>query len=549
MALSITIEGKGVIANCDALSDSAGGTWSEQGGGTMAVSTDVFLIGSACISGKYAGKSGLQQYDLGAGNELDFTAGTGTEADQLLYIWISNSALGTLDTLSTFPLTIRFSSDSPGTSNYIDYLIAGSDDKNGWDGGFKCFIIDPTKTPSRISGTQSSIIASVRTVSVWIDCSGSARADSLFIDQLSVGSGLRITGASTTAWKEVVDYCTDYTNRGWGMFQEREGIYFGYGQMNIGDAANQSAAVSFADTGRVIQFGISEYYQGSAWVSSLPAFFSGINIEDHTSYATTFTDGVLVGSDNGRSGSNIIGNSAIDVFADLFGGNHAASITTLYGTTLNALTGPLNSGNDSDHKFFGVSILKCAQFDPVGAPAMRNLAFAETVDTDGALFWNENINIQDSAFIANSLGAAIEMPSATGTPYSFTSLSFSGNTYDVLNSSGSAITINLSDSNAAESEGAAVTFANTVALTITAAASLVGAEVRIYDYNGSGGSLGDELAGVESHTSANYTYSGTGGNVIWVQIMLTGYEEFGQEIIIPSSAATFTALLIPELNN
>ena len=74
---------------------------------------DVFFIGSSSIGGKYAGKSGFQQFDLGAGNELDFDTG-GTEEGQFLYIWVSNTALGTLDTLANFGLCIRVSSSSPG---------------------------------------------------------------------------------------------------------------------------------------------------------------------------------------------------------------------------------------------------------------------------------------------------------------------------------------------------------------------------------------------------------------------------------------------------
>ena len=46
-----------VIANCNDIADSAGGTWSEQGGGTIAQSQDVFLVGTASIGGKYASKS------------------------------------------------------------------------------------------------------------------------------------------------------------------------------------------------------------------------------------------------------------------------------------------------------------------------------------------------------------------------------------------------------------------------------------------------------------------------------------------------------------
>ena len=179
MALTIAIEGKGVIANADAISDTAGGTWSEQGGGTIAVSNDVYLINGVSIGGKYASKSGFHQYDLGAGNELDFTPSTGTEDGQLIYFLVAMTALGTLDTKANYGLCLRVSSSSPGTTNYLDYVIAGNDDTNGWNGRFKVFALDVNKTPTRSNGTQSSIIASVRTLGIWIDCSTSARADSI----------------------------------------------------------------------------------------------------------------------------------------------------------------------------------------------------------------------------------------------------------------------------------------------------------------------------------------------------------------------------------
>ena len=445
MALTIAIEGKGVIANADAISDTAGGTWSEQGGGTISVSNDVFLIGTAAIGGKYASKSGFHQYDIGAGNELDFTATTGTEEGQMLYIWVSMTALGTLDTLANFGLCIRLSSSSPGTTNYIDYLIAGHDDKNNWSGGFRCFVIDPTLTPSRVSGTQSTIIASVRTVGVWIDCSTSARADSIFTDQIAVGKGLRITGTSTTGWSDIVTYCNDFSLRGWGMFQEREGIAYAYGTTFIGDAVNQAANVSFTDSARTIQYGFTEYYESAAWKTTMGIDVSGLVIEDHTSFTTTFSDGVAVGADNGRSGTSFIGTPSLDVSFDLYGGNNVGSVTTLYNTQLKGLTGGVTWGNDADHKFFGGTIAGCDQFDPVGAVQLRNLVISGYAGTLGALLWNENIDIQSTQFIANTditnNPSGIEMSSAVGTPYTYNSLTFSGNDFDVNNTSGSAISV------------------------------------------------------------------------------------------------------------
>ena len=81
-------------------------------------------------------------------------------------------------------------------------------------------------------------------------------------------------------------------------------------------------------------------------------------------------------------------------------------------------------------------------------------------------------------------------------------------------------------------------------LTISGSVSLVGAEIRIYDMdNIPSGSLGTELSGVESNTIATYEYSGTQGNDMWLQIMLDGYEEFGQKITMPSYDSEFEAVL------
>jgi len=467
MALTIAIEGKGVIANADALTDDTGGTgtgdWGEDGLGSISLTTDTFLFGSSCVAGAYSNKSGYQYFDIGSGNELDFDT-AGNEEGQHIYFWIHCPTLGLIDTKANKGLAIRLGTS---LSAYREYIIAGSDDANGWNGQWKCFVVDPTK-PGSVSDTGSFDVGSIRYFGVWMDTTATAKGDNIFMDQIAVGFGLRITGTSTTGWKDIVDYCTAYASRAWGMMQEREGIYYAYGKFWIGDAASQTAAVSFSDSGRIIQFGTSEYWYSSAWVTLANIDYSGIVIEDHSSYTTTFSDGVVVGSDKGRSGSVIIGNGNHKVSMDMYGGNNAGSVTALYGTTLKDLTGAINSGNDSDHKFYGVSFLGCAQFDPVGAPVIRNCIFAETADADAALLWNENIDIEDCSFIANTVGAAVEHPSAAGTPYTHTNLVYSGNNYDVLNSSGSAITITKAGtSNPNSYEGSSVTFQASVIITIT----------------------------------------------------------------------------------
>ena len=464
MALTITIEGKGIIANANAYSsDSAGGTWGELGGGTIGFNPDVYIYGSGSIGNKYASKSGYSYYNTPTALDFDVA---GTEEGQFIYIWVNIQSKGPFDTLANNGFSIRVGTS---LSDYRDFKIAGKNDANGWAGGWKCFVIDPTK-PGSVADTGTFDVGNVNYIGLWVDTDVSVRADSIFIDQIAVGSGLRITGTSTAGWKDIVDYCTAYASRAWGMFEEREGVYYCKGKIYIGDST-QTAITSFADTGRIIKFETSEYYNISdVWVSSLPADACGIVVEDAASYTTTFSDGVIVGADNGRAGSIIIGNENEDVSIDLYGGNNAASVPTLYGTTFKSIYGAFNSGNNAQHKFLGCSFTNCSQFDPVGAPALRNCTFAETADVDAAILWNEDIDIQYCNFIANITGAAIEHPSAAGTPYSHVGHVFSGNTHDVLNSSGSAITINNSGtpkSNGSSSEGSSVTFQTAIDVIIT----------------------------------------------------------------------------------
>lgn len=90
-------------------------------------------------------------------------------------------------------------------------------------------------------------------------------------------------------------------------------------------------------------------------------------------------------------------------------------------------------------------------------------------------------------------------------------------------------------------------------LTLVSDVSLAGAEIRIYDMdNLPAGSLGTELFGVESCPGATLGYLYTFGytpNLVWIQIMLPGYEEYGQRLTLPQTNNTLTVFLTPEINN
>jgi hypothetical protein len=528
MALAVVIDGKGVIANADALTNDTGGTgtgdWGENGGGSISLTNDVRLFGTSCIAGAYSNKSGEQYFDIGAGNELNFNAG-GNEYGQHLFMWIHCPTIGLLQNKANKGLAIRLGTGL--ASNYRDYVIAGSDDSNGWNGEWKCFVIDPTKTGTGAdNGTYNP--ASIRYIGVWIDAAGLAKGDNIFIDQMAVGFGLRITGTSTQGWKDAVDYCTAYANRAWGMLQQKEGIYYAYGRMKIG-YTGQGAATDFADQGRILKFGTCQFWNGSSWVSTIAAAASGIVMEDAASYATAFTDGVQAGSDNGRAGSTFLGNADLNVYLDLYGGANAGSLTRLFGTKISDFKGTLSWGNDPDHLFYGGVITKSSQFDPVGAPVIRNCIFSETLSANAALLWNSNANIRNCQFIANTAGAGIQHAAAGD--FNYYSMVFSGCTYDILNSSAGTVNIlcdeNSSPSTHTETGGGTTNISSPTILTITivdadGAAITDPCEVTIVR-NSDAVVLWHEESVIDGDSV--YNYSSGGGTVVYINVHnVTGYQ-------------------------
>ena len=521
MALTIDIEGTGVIANADLLTNDTGGLgtgdWLELGGGTISSNPDVYLYGSASIGNQYASKSGFSYFDIVT--PLDFDIG-GAQEDEFIYMWINISSKGAFKTGHSFAIRLGVANNT----NYRDYRIADKNDSNGWSGGWKLFVIDPTK-PGSVADTGSYDYGNIRYIGLFIDTDVSVRADSIFFSQIAVGKGIRITGTSSTGWAEAVAYCTNYASRAWGMLQEREGIYYAYGKIFIGSdnvAPHQQNTV-FAGLSKVIQFGTSEYYYNSAWVPTIPVDSMGIIIEDHASYTTSFTDGVIAGTDGGRSGCTYIGNENHNVIMSFYGGNNAASVTKLYGTSFVNITGPIAFGTDVDFQMFGVSFQGCSQVNPVGALQIRNCNFISTISTAGALLWNENMDIADCNFISNTVGAGIQMPGTAGSPYDYNALFFSDNTYDI-NSTAGAITINCNDLSdpTTHTPTYEVTFENPKTFKFTLNPSITGYEWRIYEVDALGSLVGAvELDGEETASADNQTYPYTyGGDIpIAVQIL------------------------------
>ena len=430
MALTIAIEGTGVLSNAES---TTGWGVSGSGGVSIALNSEIYLQGSYSIGAKIGGKNGWIYYDVGSGNELDFGT-SGNEEGEYVYIWFNCTTVGGLANKSTTDggLMVRLGTD---LTNYREWALGGADDLgNGYTGGWQCAIVDPSSAGSSDNLTYN--VSSVRYFGFRFKVDGGSVAPNCFVDTIAVGKGLRITGTETTAlegWQEVADYCEDYANRAWGMVQTKGDTKFIYGNLYIGDSS-QTAVTDFTGSNELIVFGDYEYWNstGTAWISAISNGFHGITVEDASSYATSFEDGVIVGTETGRSGSTFLGATGADTTFDLYGGNNTGSVTLMYGSSFQGIDGGFNAGNDSDHKFLSCTFQGCARFDPVGAPLIRYCDFIDCLSSTDAIKWNSSINIEDCNFIANADTNSAGIGIDTAGTYTFTDLNFSGNGWDIF---------------------------------------------------------------------------------------------------------------------
>lgn len=168
-----------------------------------------------------------------------------------------------------------------------------------------------------------------------------------------------------------------------------------------------------------------------------------------------------------------------------------------------------------------------------------------TMGADGTLVGGRLLLAATGTHTYKLSGTVVEFQTA-GT-YNMGETQFSG-AVEFINTSGGAVTVSIPSGFTPTNTGPNITLsAPVLTTTIAAQVSLAGAEVRIYDLDNSpAGSLGTELAGVESCPGSTFSFSTAAGNSIWVQILLAGYKEYGQQLTAPSASTTFTLVLATE---
>lgn len=557
MALTIALDGFGEVVNTSGAASTTNWGILASGGISLDTGGDSKLTGTYSLSANASGnKFAWIYYDIGSANRaLDFSGG-GTEEGEYLYIWFNIASIGAADTLATEGVSVRIGTD---TTNYRTYSLGGSDFfGNEYTGGWQCAVIDPTSAGSIADqGTYNS--STVNLIGVYYGGNTASRADNLFVDSIQCAKGLVVTGVETTSgegWQEVIDYCTDLANRAWGVVQEREGIAYLYGNITIGG----TVATTFTNSGRVIKYGNYQYWTGTGttFQTAISDGFHGLTITDNGTAVTEFADGVEVGTAGaGRSGSTYIGSDDSNTTFSLRG-TTASSYTSFYNTTFSGISGTVTGssswGNSANDELYSCTFSGCGQFSPSGSVPIRNCFFTETVSTEGSLLWTANIDIQNTSFIANTTGAAIEIDTDHGADgeENFTNLTFSGNTFDVNNTTGASLDINLTDSNASTSAGSVVNFVAAYTLTVKNIQS--GSKVRIYSTDTTT-NLREPLFeddNVDDNTVAGeveFTYnSALAGSTVLLIVSNLNFQFYRQEIVLPAESSPLQIFQLTERN-
>lgn len=549
MALTITYDGFGVVADADnKASDAQGGSWLELGGGTITDNPDVPLyLGGAnpapqSIGSKYASKTGFTYFSKTT--PLNFST---TENGQYVYFWVNIQSALAFDTLVNDGLFIMVGSD---TSNYYKFLIAGNDDANGWPGGWKLFVCDITL--GTVVGTPDD--TAINTFGIWIDTVVSVRADSIFLSQIMCAKGLRVEGTSTTLYDDIVAWTEDYVNRAAGMFQSRGKTYFSLGSLTLhSDTAN---TVVSAD-GSNVEYEKSEFWNGTIWTTLYPVDANVVTAVNTAANTVTFTD-----TNIGMSG-NDVNKTALDVSAAgvyLKKGGYLKYLSSISAKSGDGFDGVVFSLYDA--LILGLETYTSCTFDgssTLTVGATSDFANGNTVNGKSGVISTTVTSLSEIAsgsFNSSGSNHAVELTSigagsmtwdaattgydagATGSPVTATA---TGNEDIYVNVASGTLTINVAAGATIPSIRSAGAIVNVVAGLVTLTISTQdGNEVRIRQGSHSLFHIQDVTGGETS-----YSYTFTANKLITITVGASGFSRRTDTIELPSSDTNLLYQLSP----
>lgn len=374
-----------------------------------------------------------------------------------IYIWMFCS--GKVDTKANGGFRIVLYTDA---SNYATFYVGGNDThKAQWN----LMVCDPNATADAETGTfdptdVTRIGVQFKTLTDAIK-KGNTYVQNCFWDAVRYGTGFTITSGATDAidFQDIVDWDEGATTRWFGVLQKSFGAYVLNGNLIFGDSAS-TGSVDFIDKNQVLLCPDNDKASDT---------FYGIEVVGNSTGTTNFVMGEASGSAGisgcllKAAGAQPLTFTATDTDIDKL---------QLYGTSFISAGTVSLPATGANNALASCNFEACAQVLPSSCE-IRNTNFIDTSDVDAAMLWSSTADVEDCNFIGNTIGAAIEHTVVTASTY--TGLTFSGNTYDILYSAAASsgeLVIGATDSNPSTSEitnatGNSVTINNAVTITIT----------------------------------------------------------------------------------
>jgi hypothetical protein len=462
-------------------------------------------------------KQGTNSLAVAIRNNGTYTYTTGgvnmSAADTHLRLWLFHSFASYLETKANGGIQLFVTG---GGTNY--YNVGGSDTHNGSWELFQANLAAPD-----VDGSAN--LSNITAAGFRLNHATAARnVVNTWWDYFVYGTGYEVKGGTSVDSVTWADLATYDAAQGIGLVQEQNGVYFLNGELVLGDRANGTT-----DT----------YFDGS---NEVAVFYD-------TGESTTLYK--VIGDGGGATNCELTLNgmvlkSASTAFNFNMGSADITSLEIDGSTVDSAAAITFASGQSILNSVFR----SCGQIIPGAATFTGNNVVGYT-GTDGALLWPGGTSVSGSLFSNNT--RAIEHDTA-GT-YTYTDLRFSGNTYDINNTSGGSVTINASGTSNPSTFLGTVTINNTKNFTFTIQDSggtpQTGYEWRLYERDPTTGIIGTtELDGEEIATlsTQTYSYNYSGDTDVMLQIIETGYEEYLNQFVLGDADQNVTINLITETN-
>ena len=491
--------------------------------GTNTLNADVPIQSAGCIH-NYSVSAGDRgsDYDFGADTNLSNTN---------LYFWFALSKTAIVGDYGSTGMRVRVTNSA---GDWGEWYLFGKNTiaHNGWTP----WTISTDLAFDAQSATPPSL-SSIRKVG-WRANAVLAKGY-IYFDAWRYGTGLKITlgtAASPVTWEDIFAADNDSNNK-YGVIIKYQGVYYLQGKLQFGDAA-QTAITYFKDVSKIIIFQDAK----------VGGSFYEIVLVGATGYKTSFVLGVKSGTVgisgcifNAASSTKPYKLLATDANIDAFG---------FYGCTFleaNTISLPADATN---HEVLNSSFEKCVEV-LVSTCITENCNFISADDESILLPSGNTHKTKNSSFINNP--NATRIPNA-GT-YTFDGLKFTGNTIDIDNTSGGAVTVNCYNGANPTTETGDTTINTAVTLTVqgvkTGTEPTNYVRCRIETYPGGVQLMNEEANqsyGSEGYYRATESYNYTSDQEVVVKARYKGYLPFEGKSTITSSGLVMTAIWLPDPN-